>query len=84
MDSNKESGLGRFDLKVKDRRNRRLLLIEAKKSDGMEQMSKDCDEALKQIRDKGYARKLDPGYEKCICYGIAFFQKSAMIKRLDI
>ncbi len=82
VDSNKESGLGRFDVFVKDRRNRRAMLIEAKKSDSKESMSADCDEALKQIGEKGYARSLEPGYEKFIKYGIAFFQKSAMIKKL--
>ena len=82
VDSNKESGLGRFDVFVKDRRNRRAMLIEAKKSDTQAGMNADCDEALKQIEDKGYARSLEPGYEKLTRYGIAFFQKSAMIKKL--
>ena len=45
-------------------------------------MDADCDEALKQIVDKGYAKSLEPGYEKIVCYGIAFFKKSAMIKKL--
>lgn len=82
VDSNKERGLGRFDLLVKDRRNRRIMVIEAKKSDKASQMEKDCDEALKQIVDKGYAHRMEPGYEKIICYGISFFQKSSMIKEL--
>jgi hypothetical protein len=82
VDSNKESGLGRFDVFVKDRRNRRAMLIEAKKSESQESMSADCDEALKQIEDKGYARSLEPGYEKFIKYGVSFFRKSAMIKKL--
>ena len=84
VDSNKESGLGRFDVFVKDRRNRRAMLIEAKKSDSPESMSADCDEALKQIEDKGYARSLEPGYEKFIKYGIAFYRKSAMIKKMPV
>ena len=83
VDSNKESGLGRFDVFVKDRRNRRAMLIEAKKSDTQADMSADCDEALKQIENKGYARSLEPGYEKFLKYGISFFQKSAMIKKLS-
>ena len=80
VDSNKESGLGRFDVRVKDRRNRRVLLIEAKKSATQEGMGADCDDALRQIEENGYVRRLDPGYEKAVCYGIAFFRKSAMIK----
>ena len=75
VDSNKESGLGRFDVFVKDRRNRRAMLIEAKKSNTQDNMRADCDEALKQIEEKGYSRSLEPGYEKFIKYGIAFFRK---------
>ncbi len=82
VDSNKESGLGRFDIRAKDRKNRRVLFIEAKKADSAAQMEAACDEALKQIVNKGYAKVLEPGYEKLICYGIAFFQKTAMIKKL--
>ncbi|MBR2728613.1 MAG: AAA family ATPase [Lachnospiraceae bacterium] len=83
VDSNKESGLGRFDVLVKDRRNRRVLLIEAKKSATQEGMGADCDDALRQIEEKGYVRRLEPGYEKAVCYGIAFFRKFAMIKKPD-
>ena len=82
VDSNKESGLGRFDIRVKDRKNRRAMFIEAKKADSAAQMDAACDEALRQIVDKGYAKRIEPGYEKIICYGIAFFQKTAMIKKL--
>ena len=82
VDSNKESGLGRFDVRVKDRRNRRAMIIEAKKADSAAGMDAACDEALKQIVDREYARAIEPGYEKIICYGIAFFQKTAMIKKL--
>ena len=80
VDSNKESGLGRFDIRVKDRRNRRAMIIEVKKADSAGEMSAACDEALKQIEDRGYAGTVEPGYEKILCYGIAFFRKSAMIK----
>ena len=82
VDSNKESGLGRFDIRAKDRKNRRVLIIEVKKADSAAKMGAACDEALKQIVEKGYAKKIEPGYEKIICYGIAFFQKSALIKKL--
>ena len=82
VDSNKESGLGRFDIRAKDRKNRRVLIIEAKKADSAAQMEAACNEAIKQIVDKGYTRAVEPGYETVLCYGIAFFQKSAMIKKL--
>ena len=82
VDSNKERGLGRFDILVKDRKNRRAIVIEAKKSSSQNNMESDCDEALKQIIDKGYARRIEPGYEKMMCYGISFFQKSALVMKL--
>ena len=82
VDSKKESGLGRFDIRVKDRKNRRAMIIEVKKADSSARMNAACDEAIQQIVDRGYARTIEPGYEKIICYGIAFFQKTAMIKKL--
>ena len=82
VESNKESGLGRFDIRAKDRRNRRAMILEVKKADSAAQMDAACDEALRQIANKEYAKTIEPGYEKIISYGIAFFQKSAMIKKL--
>ena len=82
VDSNKESGLGRFDIRVRDRKNRRAIIFEVKKAGSASQMDSACDEALRQIVDKGYAGTIEPGYEKIICYGVAFFRKSAMIKKL--
>ena len=79
--SNRESGLGRFDIFVKDRKNRRALMIEAKKSDSQQAMEADCAKALQQIADKGYTKSLEPEYEKIVCYGISFFHKSAMIRK---
>ena len=82
VESSKESGLGRFDIRARDRKSRRALIIEVKKADSAARMDAACDEALKQIIEKGYAKAIEPGYEKIICYGIAFFQKSVMIKKL--
>ncbi|MBR2258881.1 MAG: AAA family ATPase [Blautia sp.] len=80
VESNKENGLGRPDIKLKDDDNRRALIIEAKKSKSKEQMDRDCDEALKQIVDNQYVKGLED-YDVS-CYGIAFYQKSAMVKKL--
>ena len=82
VDSNKESGLGRFDIRVKERKNRRIMIFEVKKADTADRMNEACDEAIQQILDKGYAKMIEPGYEKILCYGISFFQKSARIKKL--
>ena len=81
VESNRESGLGRFDVLVRDRRNRRVMIIEAKKSGSQEQMETDCEKALEQIRERGYAKGIDPGYRTVLCYGISFFRKTALVKK---
>ncbi|MCR4892161.1 MAG: ATP-binding protein [Lachnospiraceae bacterium] len=81
VESNKEKGLGRPDIFLKDRRNRRAIIIEAKKSDKETDLDKDCDKAINQIIDEKYAGGT-PGYEKILCYGVAFYQKQAKVKLL--
>ena len=81
VESNKEKGLGRPDIFLKDRRNRRAIIIEAKKSDKESDLDRDCDKAIKQIIDEKYAEGID-GYEQILVYGVAFFQKQAKVKCL--
>ncbi len=81
VQSNKERGLGRPDIDLRDKKNRRVIIIEAKKSEREEDMSSDCDKAIKQIIDNQYAAKLD-GYKQVLHYGVAFFKKSALVKKL--
>lgn len=81
MASNKETGLGRPDILLKDKRNRRAIIIEAKKSRKETDLDKDCDEALDQIITEKYADGLY-GYEQIFCYGVAFFQKQARVKKM--
>ncbi|MDO5133707.1 MAG: AAA family ATPase [Eubacteriales bacterium] len=79
-DSNDEAGLGRLDLRVKDRANRRLLLMEFKRSKKEADLEADCDEAISQIINNGYERAMPEGYEQQIVYGIAFYAKMAKVK----
>ena len=79
VDSNKEKGLGRPDLLLKDRKNRRAIIIEAKKSARESDMERDCREAVRQIIQEKYAEGLK-GYEEIICYGAAFFQKQVRLR----
>lgn len=79
--SNKEKGLGRPDILLKDEDNRRAIIIEAKKSGKESDMDKDCDEAIDQIITEKYAEGLY-GYEQILCYGVSFFQKQAKVKLL--
>ena len=79
VESNKEKGLGRPDILLKDDDNRRAIIIEAKKSEKESDLDKDCDEAIDQIITEKYAEGLY-GYEQILCYGVAFFQKQAKVK----
>ena len=80
--SNKEQGLGRPDLQILDVDNRRAMIIEVKKADSMAEMEKSCRDALKQIVENEYAKEVDVGFDTVLCYGIAFFRKTAMIRKL--
>lgn len=80
VQSNKEQGLGRPDIDLRDRRNRRAIIIEAKKAESENRMEYWCEEALRQIDEKRYAEGLT-GYQLVLRYGIAFYQKSALVKK---
>ena len=82
--SNSEQGTGRADILVKDRRNRRAIIIEVKRSKGEKQMENDCRKALAQMDKRQYAREVLKGYEKVLCYGAAFFEKQCLIKSEEI
>ncbi|MGX8703384.1 MAG: PD-(D/E)XK nuclease domain-containing protein, partial [bacterium] len=80
--SNQENGLGRSDIDVRDKRRRRGMLLEAKKSDKEENMEKDALEGRQQILDREYLRGFS-GFESVVCYGISFFRKKALVKKLE-
>ncbi|MCI9333798.1 MAG: hypothetical protein HFI98_03455 [Lachnospiraceae bacterium] len=80
VESNKEKGLGRPDILLRDKRNRRAIIIEAKKSRRESDMEKDCEEATGQMIREQYAEGLY-GYTQIFCYGISFFQKQAKVKK---
>lgn len=80
--SNYESGLGRSDIVIKDRKNRRAVVIEAKWTDDEKRMELECDDALRQIEEKQYAREIKrAGFRTVERLGIAFFQKTCLVKR---
>lgn len=81
VESNKEKGLGRPDILLRDKRNRRAIIIEAKRSKRETDMDKDCEAAIAQIVSERYAEGLY-GYTQIFCYGISFFRKQAKVKRL--
>ena len=84
VESNYENGLGRSDITIKDRRNRRALVIETKITSSEAEMEKACDAALQQIEELQYARKVErSGFKKVIRYGIAFYKKECLVKTVD-
>lgn len=83
-ESDKEYGEGRPDMVVKDQKNRRVLVIEAKRSKSREAMSQDCEAAVDQVQVKKYANEFLDGYKTVICYGIAFYRKQCLAKRIEI
>ena len=80
--SNREHGLGRSDIDLRDRKNRRVLIIETKKASSPEELDKACEEAIRQIREKQYAGDTN-GYRLVRCYGLSFYQKSAKFKLME-
>ena len=83
LESNKEYGLGRPDIVILDRMHNRAAIFEVKISSSKEHLSKDCDRALQQIRDKKYAEAFTGDYEDVFCYGISFYQKDCLVKKAD-
>lgn len=82
VESNYENGLGRADLVIRDRRNRRAAVIEAKWTDSEEKLEQECKAALKQIADRQYAEKVKrSGYRQVWSIGIAFFRKQCLVKK---
>jgi hypothetical protein len=83
-ESDKEHGEGRPDLVVKDIKNRRVLIIEAKHSKEKIAMEEDCKTAVNQILVRKYAYDFLDGYKEILCYGMAFFKKQCLIKRIEL
>ncbi|MCM1106801.1 MAG: ATP-binding protein [Blautia sp.] len=83
VESNAEYGTGRPDVVVKDRKNRRAIVMEMKRAPCMEKMSAACDCAVEQIRERKYCRGIEHGYRDVTAYGIAFYGKECMMKILE-
>ena len=81
VESNKEHGEGRSDVVVHDSENGRLAIFETKYSKRMENMDRDCDKALQQIRKRMYAEEYEEDYDQIFCYGISFFRKRCLVRR---
>lgn len=81
VDSNKEHGEGRSDVVVYDSTNARVAIFEAKYTKKLEKLESECDEALRQIDDRMYAKEYEDDYDQILCYGISFFKKRCMVRK---
>lgn len=81
VESNKEHGEGRSDVVVHDSENGRVAIFETKYSKLMENMDRDCDKALQQIRKRMYAEEYEEDYDQIFCYGISFFRKRCLVRK---
>ena len=68
VESNKEKGLGRPNILLKDKRNRRAVIIEAKKPKKEADMDKDCAKAIDQIVTKKICGRT-LWLKQILCYG---------------
>lgn len=75
--SNRESGNGRPDLIIADADTGKAAIFEFKRSRNADDMEYDAKKALAQIQAMDYRSGLRE-YDSIICYGVAFFQKTAL------
>ncbi len=80
--SNRESGLGRYDLILKTKKILKgsAILLEFKVADNVHGLEKGCKEALQQIEDKHYENDVrEEGYPSVKKYGICFYKKECLV-----
>ena len=85
VESNKESGDGRFDIIIYPPTIREaVIIIECKHSKELKTLIKDSENAAKQIKEKKYGEGLaDEGYRNYIGYGISFHKKQCYVTICD-
>ena len=85
ISSNKEGGLGRYDIAIEPlNKNMRGFILEFKVADSEETLEKKAEEALEQIKDKKYYISLqDRGVKDITFVGMAFYKKLVNIKSLE-
>lgn len=81
LKSNRESGDGRPDLLLLERYGRKVAVIFELKASKERTLDAMVNEALQQIEDRHYDSELiQEGYQKIIKYGVAFREKTCLIK----
>jgi PD-(D/E)XK nuclease superfamily protein len=86
VDSNRESGYGRYDIMLipKDI-SKRSIIIEFKRIFDDEDLETDATQALEQIRTKGYAQNLKRrSIQTITAFGIDFKGKEVLLKKDEL
>ncbi len=79
--SNRESGTGRPDLILKERKFMgRAIILELKVTERIDRMEESCKEALAQIEEQNYEAELvAEGCRPILKYGVCFFKKGCKL-----
>lgn len=85
INSNGESGFGRYDIAIKPlNKTLRGFILEFKVADSEETLEEKANEGLKQIEDKKYYIELEKrGIKEMTFLGLAFYKKLLKIKSLE-
>ena len=81
VDSNRERGEGRSDVVVRNSSKGRVALFEAKYAKTLDGLEASCEAALRQIKDRQYAKDFADDYDDILCYGIAFYKKRCLVQK---
>ena len=84
VESNREHGEGRSDIVVYDTEEARVAVFEAKYAKKLEDMDRECEDALTQIDERMYAKDFEDDYDQVLCYGISFFKKRCLVRRRSL
>ena len=80
VESNREHGEGRSDVLIKNPRNARIAIFEAKYARKLRDLETCCEAALQQIDERQYATEFEDDYDSIRCYGIAFYKKRCLVR----
>lgn len=84
VESNREHGEDRSDIVVYDTEEARVAVFEAKYAKKLEDMDRECEDALTQIDERMYAKDFEDDYDQVLCYGISFFKKRCLVRRRSL
>ena len=61
----------------------RVVIFEVKIAEDRTKLERGCEEALTQIQNRSYAEEFLENGNEVLCYGIAFYKKECLVKRIE-